>query len=199
MHAQHPRTVTDQLQHDLHHALDLFVARIVQLVQHAAIEAIQAAVVPRPVGTSGHHGMAVDDCAPPMSEYGLHRAPPTDPDHRGTPLVVARASDPVEQLVAFIREHPGSSTREIGRSLGVRRTKLRPQLRKLVADGVIRREDRPIGQGARKYPTYVVPGAAPRVPVGMPMVGMPARPAEAIMPASSTGSRSTAVPADARA
>jgi len=81
-------------------------------------------------------------------------APSNELHHRREPISAAPATVLVDRLVTFIRKNPGWNCGQIGRYLGIHTSKLRPPLRKLVADGTIRIEVRACGTSLRKSRAY---------------------------------------------
>jgi hypothetical protein len=136
-----------QFEREVNHALEIFVATVTGVAERLTIEALRSAFVRGPHHTSGHAVAPAGNDVPAHSK-GLH--------HRREPTSAAPAAVSVDRLVTFIREHPGWHTARIGRHLGIHTSKLRPPLRKLVADGTIRIEERAIGTSERKYRTYFV-------------------------------------------
>jgi hypothetical protein len=131
-----------QLERDVRRALETFVGEIVRAAERAAIEAIRAsfAQVSSRLGTVANSGGDV-----PSPGESAHKRVPISPDVALTLNVVTR-----------IRENPGCSTVQLGRSLGIHSAKLRRYLRKLAIDGAIRIEESRSKFGGQRCYTYFV-------------------------------------------
>jgi hypothetical protein len=136
-----------QFEREVNRALEIFVATVTGVAERLTVEALRSAFVRGSHHTSGH---AV---APAGNEVP---APSKELHHRREPTSAAPAAVSADRLVIFIRENPGWRSGQIARYLGIHTSKLRPLLRKLVADGTIRIEERAVGTSERKYRTYLV-------------------------------------------
>lgn len=116
-----------------------FVAEVIELVRHTAVETLQVAFAdPAPTG-------------PAMARVG--RGPSAGPGRRRTPEDL----DALAKRVAMIvRTHPGLRISELGERLGTSPRRLTVPIRKLVAEGAIQ------ARGVRRATTYFAaapPGA----------------------------------------
>lgn len=135
--------MTCQLERDVRRALETFVGEIARAAERAVVDAIRAsfAQVSSRLGTVASSGGDL-----PSPSKPAHQSAPTLSDAALTLNVVAR-----------IRESPGCSTAQLGRSLGIHTAKLRRHLRKLAIDGAIRiEESRTKFGGQRCYAYFVV-------------------------------------------
>jgi len=139
--------MTGQFEREVSRALEIFIATVTGVAERLAVEALRSAFVRGSHHTSGH-GVAPAGNDVPAPSKELH--------HRRAPTSAAPAAVSVDRLVTLIRENPGWSTGQIGGYLGIHTSKLRPTLRKLVADGTIRIEERAIDTSRRKSRTYFV-------------------------------------------
>jgi hypothetical protein len=101
---------------------------------------------------------AVDDAGAPRTEISgmdplLPRHPPAPtslrPPPRSTDLALLR-----EQLIACVHGNPGSTTAELSGWLGIHDGKVRRQLMRLSAEGVLRWEERRSGLGGQWCRTF---------------------------------------------
>ena len=122
-----------QFELDVERALETFLAEIAKAAERAAIEGIHAAFV------------RLSAQAPPPKR-STHRRASAQIDHAAVR----------DRVVARIRVQPGCNTTQLGRALGIHRSKLRLQLRKLADDGAIRIEERVSGSGGQRRRTYFV-------------------------------------------
>jgi hypothetical protein len=139
--------MTGQFEQEMNRALEIFIATVTGAAERLAIDSLRSAFARGRHHTSGHAVASAGNDAP---------AARIEPHHRSAPASATSEAVLLDRLVLFIRENPGWHTGQIGRYLGVHTSKLRRPLRKLVADGAIRIEERAIGTGARKYRTYLV-------------------------------------------
>jgi hypothetical protein len=116
----------DQLEQELRRLVLKFVADVQHMTQHATFRILRS-TFDRVLGRMDSTAISGVDGMPP-----LRRAAPrcTLTVHQ---LAVVRA-----RLVTLIREQPGQSTAELARAVGIPSGKLRPQLRQLADEGVIR-------------------------------------------------------------
>ncbi|HEX3765370.1 MAG TPA: winged helix-turn-helix transcriptional regulator [Kofleriaceae bacterium] len=131
------------LQHDVNRTVEGFVAQVIELVRHAAVETLQVAF---------HDPTAI----PPAR---------TDPEPAAAIPGRRRTSEHVDALgrriVAVVRAQPGLRIAELGARLGTTPRALARPLRKLVAEGMLE------PRGKRRATTYVaraVPDPAPEPP-----------------------------------
>jgi DNA-binding transcriptional ArsR family regulator len=135
-------------------ALELFIAAIIRAVEREAVAALRAAFAREPARTERRLDSRRGTAAPSGAHAGLH-------------LVQAPAglADVREQVIARVRQAPGSTTGELSRSLGMSGDSVRRHLRKLVSDETIRFEERFSGFGGQRRRVYfmveLVPAAQP--------------------------------------
>jgi hypothetical protein len=128
------------LQSEVHRTVQGFVAQIVELVRHTAVETLQTAFAgPGPAAS----------CADRPGEHGPGAAS-TDP--KRTPADLRELS---RRLVAFVQANPGLRITQINYSLGTRTRDLALPIRKLMASGVIRT----VGH-TRSTRYFAIPGTA---------------------------------------
>jgi hypothetical protein len=137
-----------QFEREVNRALEIFVATVNGVAERLTIEALRSAFV-----RGSHYTTSGHTVTPAGNEVS---APPNERHHRREPTSPAPAAVSVDRLVTFIRENPGWYCGQIGRYLGIHTSKLRPLLRKLVADGTIRIEERAVGASERRYRAYFV-------------------------------------------
>ncbi len=132
------------LQSEVQRAVQGFVAQIVELVRHSAVETLHIAFAgPGPTAPSGDDG-------PGERGPGAASTRPYGP--RRTPADLRELS---RRLAAFVQANPGLGITQINQRLGTRTKDLALPIRKLSASGVIRA----VGQKrSRKY--FAIPGPA---------------------------------------
>jgi hypothetical protein len=123
-------------------ALEVFLDTITRLAHRAALEAVRLAFV------SNHR-------------HGRGAAPPGAAERR------AAIAAEMDRVVAYLREHPGSSARQLALHLSLDASKIRRLLRRLVANALIHTEEaertrRQIGSHGRTYTAVAAHGT----PVG---------------------------------
>jgi hypothetical protein len=124
------------LQSEVNRTVQGFVAQIIELVRHAAVESLQTAFVG--AGSSGRSG----ERGPIAAGTGAKRKP-------GDLQALSRG------LAAFVQANPGLRIAQINQALGTTTKDLMLPLRKLVAGGVIRTT------GEKRTTTYfAIPGPA---------------------------------------
>jgi predicted transcriptional regulator len=133
-------------------ALEIFLATIRRAAERAAVEVIRSSFARVSVQMGGAVGASDEDAAPP-DELAHRRASST------SDLAAMR-----ERVVSWLRANPGSSTVQLGRSLGIHSYKLRRYLRKLADDGVIRFEESSAGLGGLRRRAYYVVEVANEAP-----------------------------------
>lgn len=143
------------LEHDVNRTVQGFVAQVIELVRHTAVETLQ---------------VAFDDPAaiPPAPARSDHEPAAPVPGRR-------RTSEDVDalgrQIVAVVRASPGLRIAELGARLGTTPRALARPLRKLVTEGVLE------SRGKRRATTYVaraVPDAVPDA-IDAPSASAPVR------------------------
>lgn len=121
------------LQRKVNHTVQGFVAQVVELVRHAALESLQTAFA----------GPGAEVPAPPRG----------DPDPAATHLGRRRTPEDLDalakRLAIVVRTNPGLRIAELAERLGTPTRKLSVPLRKLVAEGRIH------ARGRRRATTYV--------------------------------------------
>lgn len=120
----------DQLEQDLRRLITNFAAD----VKLAVLRSLQSAFAGVP---------AFADSAARATDGAARGAADTHPPRRATPaprrtLTAEEMAAVRTQLTTLIRQRPGQSTAELARAVGVPSAKLRPQLRQLADEGVIR-------------------------------------------------------------
>jgi hypothetical protein len=112
------------LQSEVHRTVQGFVAQIVELVRHTAVETLQTAFAgPGPAASSA------DD------RLGERGPGPASTDPKRTPVDLRELS---RRFAAFVQANPGLRITQINYSLGTRIRDLALPIRKLIASGVIR-------------------------------------------------------------
>lgn len=135
-----------QLERDVRRSVETFVGEIVRAAERAAIEAANEAIRASFAQVSGRPDTVANSGGDvPSPGESAHKRAPTSPDVALTLNVVTR-----------IRENPGCSTAQLGRSLGIHSAKLRRHLRKLAIDGAIRIEESRSKFGGQRCYTYFV-------------------------------------------
>lgn len=131
------------LQSKVNRTVQGFVAQVIELVRHTALETLQTAfTVPE-----GPVPIVVPIDRAPAAASSSRRRTPEDLD------ALAR------RLVIIVRTHPGLRIAELAERLGTSRRELSVPLRKLVAEGAIQL------RGRRRATTYVAV-EAPAAPEG---------------------------------
>jgi len=135
-----------EFEQDVIRAIQVFLTSIRTAAQRAAVQGVESAFarVSNEANQMDETVAAAGDDTP-RSDRRLHCGTLT-PSERSA--VVARA-------VAAIREHPGSTTAQLGQALGIRSERLRPYLQKLADDGAIRIEESQLG-GLRRRAYFAV-------------------------------------------
>jgi hypothetical protein len=133
-------------------ALEVFLDTVTRLAHRAALEAVRSAFVSDPVPTRGHGRKLSGGSAPPSAA-----------ERRRT------TAAEMEQVVACLREHPGSSARQLARHLAIDASKLRRLLRRLVANALIHIDEatwtsRGIERHGRTYTAVAAHGTAVGAP-----------------------------------
>jgi hypothetical protein len=147
------------LQNKVNHTVQGFVAQVVELVRHAAVESLQTAFA----------GPGAPVSAPP----------PDDPEPAAIHLGRRRTPEDLDalakRLAIVVRTNPGLRIAELAERLGTPTRKLSVPIRKLVAEGTIQ------ARGRRRATTYVAaaapdagPAAAPAVTGSVPPAGLDA-------------------------
>lgn len=126
--------MTEQLERDMKRVIERFIAEILAMAHHAAIEAV-------------HSGFAASHGGGRHSQSARHGTGSI----LDSPALSARITD-------FVHEHPGWSTAQISESLQVHTGVARRHLRQLADQGVIRIKEVPVGGLTRR--TYFGPGQA---------------------------------------
>jgi hypothetical protein len=119
----------DQLEQDLQRLITKFAAD----VKLTVLRSLQSAFVGVPDLDADSMASATDGMAPAGAD--------THPPRRAAPRRTLTAEEMAvvrTQLTTLIRQQPGQSTAELARAVGVPSAKLRPQLRQLADEGVIR-------------------------------------------------------------
>ncbi len=105
---------------EVNQALEVFLDTVTRLAHRAALEAVRLAFVSSSVPTRGHGRKPVRSAAPTSA----------------TERRAATAAE-MERVVACLREHPGSSARQLARHLAIDASKIQGLLRRLVANALI--------------------------------------------------------------
>jgi predicted transcriptional regulator len=121
----------DQLEQDLRRLITKFAAD----VRQAVLRNLQSVFADVPSLVADSTARATDAIAGADAD--------TYPPRRGTPaprrtLTADEMAVVRTHLIALIRQQPGQSTAQLARTVGVPSAKLRPQLRQLADEGVIR-------------------------------------------------------------
>jgi hypothetical protein len=120
------------LQSKVNHTVQGFVAQVVELVRHAALESLQTAFA-----TPGATGPAPPQGEPePAMALGRRRTP-------------GDLDDLAKRLASVVRANPGLRIAELAERLGTPTRQLSVPIRKLVADGTIQ------PRGRRRATTYI--------------------------------------------
>jgi hypothetical protein len=125
------------LQRDVHRTVQGFVAEIIELVRHAAVETLQIAFAAPATGPTVVHA----DRAPAVGS-GRRRTP-------GDLDALAR------RLAIVIRANPGLRIAELGERLGIPPRRLTVPIRKLIVAGTIQ------ARGIRRATTYFAAAGSP--------------------------------------
>ncbi len=148
------------LQSQVNRTVQGFVAQVIEIVRHTALETLQTAFTdPGPPAPMVAPTAVPGDRGPAAGSPGRRRTP-DDLD------ALAR------RLAMVIRTHPGLRIAELGAQLGTPARTLSVPIRKLIAEGMIE------ARGRRRATTYVaVAGAdAPDAePAAAPVLGDPVR------------------------
>jgi hypothetical protein len=129
--------MADQLEQELRRLIVNFVANVRIATQRAALRSVQSAFA------------GIPDLAISATASGTDALPLRRPASRRTRTADELASVRA-QLATLIRDQPGQSTAELARAVGIPGGKLRPQLRQLAEEGVIRIEER-VNSGLRRH------------------------------------------------
>jgi hypothetical protein len=127
-----------KLQTKVNRTVQGFVAQVVELVRHAALETLQTA-------------FTAPDPAVPIAARGDREVAAGGPGRRRTPDDLDALA---RRLTMVVRTHPGLRIAELAERLGTPTRDLSVPLRKLVADGAIQ------PRGRRRATTYVAGPAA---------------------------------------
>ncbi|HEX8107374.1 MAG TPA: hypothetical protein VF516_06565 [Kofleriaceae bacterium] len=138
------------LQRKVNRTVQGFVAQVIELVRHTALETLQTAFTD---SAATSPAAARSDRGPAAGSPGRRRTP-DDLD------ALAR------RLAMVVRTHPGLRIAELAERLGTRRRALSVPIRKLIAEGVIE------ARGRRRATTYVA-AAAPEAPDAEPKAAAP--------------------------
>jgi len=127
--------MTGEFEQEVHAAFQIFIAAVTRAAERTAVETIRSACARaslravRVVGAS--------DRGPPPGKSMARRAM----DDAAVRMTV----------VAYLREHSGTSPTRLGLTLGINHGPLRRYLRELVDDGTIRIEERFVGFGRQRH------------------------------------------------
>jgi hypothetical protein len=151
------KTMTN-LQSKVNHTVQGFVAQVVELVRHAALESLQTAFA-APGATIAAPPQA--DPEPALTHLG----------HLGRRRTPEDLDDLAKRLAIVVRANPGLRIAELAERLGTPTRQLSVPIRKLVAEGTIQ------PRGRRRATTYVA-AAAPAADAAAPASTSSAPPAE---------------------
>lgn len=147
-----------KLQSKVNRTVQGFVAQVIELVRHTALETVQTAfMAPAPTG--------------PIELPGVREPVAVSPGRRRTPADLDALA---RRVATVVQAHPGLRIAELAERLGTPTRHLSVPLRKLVAEGAIQ------ARGRRRATTYVAT-AAPDAP-GTPDTGAAAPAASSAAP-----------------
>lgn len=126
------------LQNKVNRTVQGFVAQVVELVRHAALETVQTA-------------FTAPDATIPIAAGGDRGSAASSPGRRRTPDDLDALA---RRLAMIVRTHPGLRIAELAERLGTSTRDLSVPIRKLVAEGAIE------PRGRRRATTYVAGPAA---------------------------------------
>lgn len=142
--------MADQLEQEVTDALELFIATITRAVEREAVAVLRATFDQVPARTEHRPDNRRDPVAPSAARTRLRLVQ--------SPTSLA---DVREQVIARVRQAPGSTTSELSRLLRMSGDSLRRHLRKLVIERTIRFEERFSGFGGQRHRVYFVADLVP--------------------------------------